>query len=509
MNRRLRWLASVVLLLVFSGCAHYRKALDAYRRAEPTPFYQKTMAWTTRAAKTAAQKHPAANLNLSQPPGLTAPKDRYDEVAAKVLGTTSEWVQSHVKSIHGKKDLDKALAGRLEWGDLVVAVAALNPSVKAARERWLATVFQYSQADFLEGLLREYGTFTRYLNVTPGKPFNKQMIQEYFPYPSSITLKGELIREQVRLAELEWERALRDALVTTGTTYFDYQYQHRGEGTVRENVGILESFVRVVQDRYTAGIASQADLLKAQTELERQKNLLKDFTTRLQSDAAQINAQLGRASSARLGLPGDRDLPYAAPTVDSLTKVALARRQEVLAQQSRVGRTEVAIRMGEVMNRPLASQGYSTLDRGMMAEASVGAPNPPYGVRPRTAQLRPAYAQAESYLAEMRKRLQGEKESLTQVVADTRALVRTSLDNLDIAHRHYLLVAQIVLPQTQSAYEIDSSAYAAGSMSFLDLLDAERSYVNARLELHESHRDQNQALLRLALARGSLTGSEN
>ncbi|MCL4216310.1 MAG: TolC family protein [Candidatus Hydrogenedentes bacterium] len=491
------------LLMLMPGCAHYRQAIDEYRRAEPTPFYQKTMEWTTELSENAASSPESAVVDTSQrTPDLKEPKDRYEMVAAKVLGTTTEWVHDNVQTARDDSKFDRTLADRLEWDELILAVTVLNPGVKAARERWLATVYQYSQADFLEGLLREYSTFTRYLDVSPGKPLNKDMTQEYFPYPSTITLKGEIVREQVRLAELDWERTLRDALVNTGSTFFDYQFQYRGTAAVRENINILEDLVNVVQDRYSAGIASQADLLKAQTELERQKNLLKDFQSRLRSDAAQINAQLGRVANAPLGTPSDKDWTYAATALDTLTQTALDNRQEILAQQSRVARTEITIRLGEVMNRPLFTQGYSTLDRGMMAEASEGEPRPPYGVQPDAARLRPAYAQAESYLAEMRKRLQGEKETLDQVIAQTQALASTVLENLDIAHRQYVLIQQIVLPQDQSAYDIARSAYAASTVSFLDLLDAERSLVSSRLELYESRRDENQALLNLVTVRG-------
>ncbi|MBI5090960.1 MAG: TolC family protein [Candidatus Hydrogenedentes bacterium] len=84
---------------------------------------------------------------------------------------------------------------------------------------------------------------------------------------------------------------------------------------------------------------------------------------------------------------------------------------------------------------------------------------------------------------------------------------RMSVENVEIAHRKVTLIEQIVLPQSTSAYRIALDGYTAGDMSFLDLLDAERNLIMARLELEESRRDQDQTVLRLAGVRGSLGGA--
>jgi len=46
-------------------------------------------------------------------------------------------------------------------------------------------------------------------------------------------------------------------------------------------------------------------------------------------------------------------------------------------------------------------------------------------------------------------------------------------------------ILQIVLPESDSAYQIALSGYSAGRMSFLDLLDAARALIQARLEAHQ------------------------
>jgi len=503
-------LSTLLTGMLISGCTtHYRESMDAYRNAEPTPFYQRTLEWAegAPAGDTPPEVVVPSTPDQSAEDAFAAPDtgDRGMEVAARVLGIpVGDFVaQAAPEAIAGR---EAALGNRLAWRDLMLATALGSPRIEAARQEWKATLMQYGQAEYLEGLLREYQTFTRFLDLGAGASLQKEMVKEFFPYPSATAWRGEMIREQVRLAELAWERALRDALVEAGLAFFDYHFQHQGAATAGENVKLLENLVDVVQDRYATGLAAQPDVLRLQMELERQRNILRDFQARQRATAAALNALLGRPTSAPIGPPVAMSLPLPPDSVEALTAQALERRQEVLEQRARVARAEIAIRMGEIMNRPLFSGGYSTLDRGMMPEASTGALGVPFASRPDAPPGTPDYAQAEAYLGEMRERLVAERATLAQIELETGALARGLFEQADIARRQAELLRDVILPLSQSAYEISLNNYTVGTLTFLDLLDAERELIDTRLERDGAQRDRNQAIVRIATLRGFIEG---
>lgn len=500
-----RLLIAMSLALMMAGCsAHYRQALEDYRKAEPLPFARKTQAWVNAADRAVTASQLAVKLpTLAVDIQTTSPREVFLDLAARFFEMEPGELRPRLNKLENPEQMRRALTGTVSLEDLLLAVALYTPSVKAARERWQAALNQYSQADYLEQLVAQYRTFARYLKVETGMPLNKQMDQAFFPYPSTIALKGELIRQQIRLAELDWQIALRDAVVDAGKAFFEYQYLVRAEVTTTENVTLVKNLLDVVNERYRAGSASQADLLKMQTEFERQRNMLQDIQANRQSAVARINALLDRPAQAALGRPEDNDLAVTSPTLPALTDAALEHRQEMNMQKAKVQRAAVAIRLGEVMNRPPASRGYSLLERGMMPEASGSESRPSYGLEAKTKD-RPSYAQAESYLAEMRRRLDAEEATLAQIKAQTSSMAKTYLQDLDIARREVALIRQIVLPQDRSAYETDLSAYSAGRVSFIDLLDAERALLGARLELDRDRRDLNQTLVRLPMIRGTM-----
>lgn len=510
--------AAVALALLFSACAPgYREALRAYREAEPTAFHQETLAWTARHVGDATHAPmPPPQISLARE--LPAPNEVFIAVVAAVLGEATPTLAVELEALAEGEALERSLAEELDWRTLALATALRSPAVRAAGERWTAMLHQFSQADYLETLVAQYRAFTRYLEIPTGWPAHQEMLQGFLPYPGTLALKGEMIQQEVRMAELEWQAALRDALLAAGEAYYEYQYLARADGITRENIQLLEHLLRVVEEQIRAGGSGQADLLRVQTERERQRNLLLDLGARRRSAVAELNGLLDRPADAALGRPSDADRADVQLAEERLLAVALEGRQELGMARARLARGQAAIRMGEVMNRPPASQGYSALERGMMSEAAparterghgegAGGALRPFGLSAKTTD-RPDYARAEAFLAEMRARLRAETWALAAEEASTRARVRAWREELDVARRGVALLYEVVLPQSRSAYETSLSGYTAGRVSFIDLQDAERAWLEARLELAEMRRRLNLALLSLARTTGSFGNPE-
>ena len=543
-------------LLSLGGCAHYRQSLADYKKNEPTPYLQSTMAWVNGSA-TAAHEDKATTRSVvmvkgklvqtTQTSDLSAlraefgqPEDAFDKVVAKVFTLSPEEAARRMTPLRDEQAINERLAKRISWDELRFAVALHNPAVRAGRQSWQAALRQFEQADYLESLVGQYRTFTRNLNVEPGNQMNRQMTQNFFPSPSVIALKGEMVRWMARMANEEWQMTLRDQAVEAGQAFYEYQYLTRAIAVSRENIGLAKDLLAVVEQSYGAGSGSQANVVKLQTALARQENELRDMESMRAGQAGKINALLGRDANAPLGASDDKDYPQFSIKLQPLVERALRQRQEIQMQQAKVERTRVAIRMSEVMNRPLASQGYSLLERGMMAEAAPetgametqqqsgeiggdsgsqggmggganassapmggaqGESNPSFGLRAKTVP-RPLYAQAESYLAEMRQRLGAEQAQLDQVIAQTRGQARMMLEELDVARREVELMRGEVLPKNEFTYNTARAAYTAGQTTFLDMLDAERMLLESRMELQKARRDQNKAALNLAMTAG-------
>lgn len=507
--KRLLWL-SLVLAFVLAGCSrHYREALDRYRLNERTPYAVQVHEWALESERSAPEENKteieafkiegtAEDEQTSN--GVSMEHSILERVLPEIADSSGEKL-SRVRDIDA---LQNVIAPQLGLEDLLAAVAIHNPAVQSAHERWRATLQQYDQATYLENLIASFRSLTRYLDVSTGRPAQRDRTKSFTPGPSVIALKGELVDEQVRLAELQWEIALREAAIRAGEVFFELQYLGRVEATTLENIALLEGLADVIEERFRTGVASQPDLLKVQNEIQRQQNMIGDVHSMRRAHLSMLAALLGLPEgSSSAGTPESIHLKAQTTTAAELYQQALDSRQELEIARAQVMRTSLAIRLGEIMNRPEVSQGYSRFERGAMPEASESVSRSPFEEQ-RKAMLMPSYAQAEAYLAEMRQRKTGQERELENEIARTDALSSEAVERIDEARRQVELLDQVILPRDQSIYETILSNYVSGRSSFLDLLDAERQLIRTRLELHEAARDLNLSIFRTGRIRGFL-----
>ena len=98
--------------------------------------------------------------------------------------------------------------------------------MKSAREKIRAILEQYPQAVYLENVLRQYNAFTKQLDTKVGSMRHKEMMAMEFPFPDTLALKGQVITEDVLIAQKEFEIALRDLVTEIKLAYYDYLFCH-------------------------------------------------------------------------------------------------------------------------------------------------------------------------------------------------------------------------------------------------------------------------------------------
>jgi hypothetical protein len=85
--------------------------------------------------------------------------------------------------------------------ELLLALAALrNPDAQAAQENWRATLRHFDQAAYLEDLVTQYRAFVRELDTLVGPQTHKEMLAMTFAFPSVLSLKGQVVDAEARLA---------------------------------------------------------------------------------------------------------------------------------------------------------------------------------------------------------------------------------------------------------------------------------------------------------------------
>lgn len=389
----------------------------------------------------------------------------------------------------------------LAW--LLALAAVRNPEVKAAHERWRASLSRFSQASYLEDLVSQFRSFVRELDTKVGPQSHKEMPGKTFPFPSSLALKGQLVDLDAKAAHLQYEKTLRTALNSTARAFFEVQYVTKAAAIVKENRDLFAQMESNALEQLKVGRASQADTLKAQSMLAVLDNRLVTLQRQRENDVARVNAYLDLPPAAEWGEVTEADLDGGQPTLDDALKAAQSGSQEVRIAATMADSMALMVRLAETMVYPRGSAGMSQLAPSLGAEAGpTRKPEAAFPNRPMVTPRAATFGSNAAYIDELRVRVTQAKEDQAAVEARIAFRTKDAHFRADVANRDFKTYAESVVPKTQQAFKTMQERYNTASSPFIEYLDAGRSYLDASLQREQARKAHNTALTDLLDAQG-------
>ena len=139
-----------------------------------------------------------------------------------------------------------------------------------------AVLEQYPQAVYLENVLRQYNAFTKQLGTKVGPMHHKEMMAMKFPFPGTLALKGQIITEDVLIAQKEFEITLRDLVTEIKLAYYDYLFVVEVTRINEENQKLLQQMISIAQTKFRVGQGKYSNVIMAQVELSKLANAIYD-----------------------------------------------------------------------------------------------------------------------------------------------------------------------------------------------------------------------------------------
>ncbi len=306
----------------------------------------------------------------------------------------------------------------------------------------------------------------------------------------------------VSIAELELRRTRNDLILQVIEAY---QGVARAEEFVRvaeEALRNAEERLRLIRAQVDAGVASQFDLLRAETQVAQNRQALLNARNNVQLAQARLNSVLGRDlnTPVQVTLPTEQ-LPEMEGTLESLTAQAYAQRPEISAAEQSIRLAVLNIqnaRRGSLPTLMLSGQWDFNLNtttfnprrETFTAVAVLSVPIWDGGIT----QARVAQARNDLEIAQLR--LQQTKEL---VALEVRSAYLSLLDA-----RARLEVARKGLEQATEALRLARVRFEAGVSPQLEISDAEVAFTQARTNLVNAQYDYLSAFATLLRAVGTI-----
>lgn len=388
--------------------------------------------------------------------------------------------------------------------DLVKEALQNNPEIQGARKEREAAQHRIAPAGTLDDPMLEAGV----LNLpTSSLRFDREDmtmkmigLSQRFPYPGKRGLRQDVATKDAETVGYGYQETVNRVARDIKTAYFDLGLTIEMTKLVEKNKLILEQFLRIAEGRYSVGQGSQADVLKAQTQLSKMTDELIKLARERRTVEAELNRVLGRSATVAAPVPEPPQLREEILNLESLRETSLTQRPQLLALQSIVSRNEKALDLARKEYYPdfdvrlSYGQRDNMLDgtrRSDMVSLTVAINLPVW----RDNKLAPRVAES---LAMRDQALSMYQAQRNEVGAKLRQQAAAVEQNLKSAR----LYQTAILPQARLTVESALAAYRVNRVDFLTLLDSQMTVFNYEISLVTASANYNKALAEIDLLTG-------
>jgi outer membrane protein TolC len=319
------------------------------------------------------------------------------------------------------------------------------------------------------------------------------------------------VREQVAAADAAaarahaWARSL-ELITKVRTLAAELAFLDRERKLVADDRLTLERFEELARARFESGNGTSAPVITLQAEITRADNRMLEIASRrhaLQAELNGLRAQPADTPLPELGLDLEEQVASTAlPPLDVLRRNALVQRPEIVAAEAAAMAAEARVELARQETKPSLRVGIGYTIVGERDDPQ-GRANPPRGNgddilgvtgglnlpiwrEPRVAAIEEAGERRLAAEAAVR----AEAAAIERELGDLSFRIPLLVEQLDL-HESVLLV------QAAQAVQTLESAYAAGTSSALELIDAERTLLSLRRAEARLHADLAIAIARL------------
>jgi outer membrane protein TolC len=389
---------------------------------------------------------------------------------------------------------------RLILADLYRALDSASPHLEAARQMAAAAQARVAAARTLPDPQIQVGLMNRNFpgfGLQDPLGMNQVQLMQMVPIAGQLGLAGRVASAQAgaeaaRAADLSWELRARAAMA--------FYELYRLDGTIavsHATQSLLRDIATTARTMYSVGQGRQADVLRAQVEIDRMTEEIVRMGAMRDAEAARLNALLDRPSNTPVPPPALPRFPDDLAPADSLERLALAGRPRLAAGALEVEAATAAARRARREIWPDLQLGVVYGQRPMaegtdrMVSLMAGVSVPIWAGRRQLKMRQEADA--------MRR---GAEAELAAMQAETRARLGELIAAVRRARELRTLYLNTILPEAEATVMSTLAAYQVGGVDLPMLLDARMTVNRYRQQIVQLDADEGAALAELEMLLG-------
>ncbi|HEV8292167.1 MAG TPA: TolC family protein [Tepidisphaeraceae bacterium] len=380
------------------------------------------------------------------------------------------------------------------WRDVLQRAFLANGDLEAAYFEWKAALARIPQvANYPNSNIAP--TFSYMFSSERMKAFDRTTVNvgfdpmENLAFPTKVAQAGKVALDQARAAGRRFEATKFEIQRKILTTYLDLALHEEQIRIQRDNVNLLKLMADSASDRVGAGGPPQ-DLLRAQTQYRLAENQLGTMETQHMAMLSMLNGMLARDPRSSLNLPQTLPAPRVVTADDArLIAVAIDKNPDLARLAHEVAGRQDTLELARMAYIPdINPMAGFTGSISQMIGAMVVLPT--------------TIPEIKGKIDESRAMLRSAQAMVRQTKSDRAASFVAALYAMRSAERQTAVFQDAILPRAQQTLASMRQAYAAGTASFTDLIDTQRTLLDVRLMIAEARMEREKRLAELEALAG-------
>jgi outer membrane protein, heavy metal efflux system len=377
---------------------------------------------------------------------------------------------------------------RTAVADVVAEALARNPEIVAAQKRYDAARQRPTQERSLPDPMVSAG-YSANGRPWPGAGLGTEptsnigfMVSQEVPYPGKLNLRASIASREADAISQDIEAARLSVTTRVKQAYYRLAYTYAVGDVLSRNRDLLDTLLKVSENRYAVGQAAQQDVIKAQTQLSILELQLERVRQERKTREGELNAILARPTATPVGQPDDLQLTAFDMSLDALVALAIEHAPMLRRDQIMIDRSQVAVDAARKDYKPdfAVTGGYYYMGAmPAMYEFRFDVKVPL-----QRAKRAAAVAEQLSSVEQARSTYDTTRLGLQSRILEDYQMASTSV-------RLATLYRQTVLPQARLALESSMASYQTGAVDFLSVLtnfgtvlEYEMTYFNELTSYH-------------------------
>ena len=368
----------------------------------------------------------------------------------------------------------------VQLNDLIQAVLTRNPGILAANAEWEAAQKRIAIDSSLPDPVGGIDLMGPSRQTRAGPEMQRFSISQEVPFPAKLLEKRKMAKEEARAVHLRHLAMERDIVNKITRLYYELYFVDASIQTIEEIKALLKKIEGAAEARYASSSGTQRDVAKAQAEVSMSLERLFGLKQERESVVAMINSLLDHDPMETLGQAVLPEKPVLKQSLVELVNLAVENRQEIKEMEALVAKSKYSKTLAKLANIPDLNIGfeYTVVGSGSTTDPEDGKDNWMFPVRFNIPiwqnRIIPEIGEAQKMVEASQAKLLEAKNTAFYEVKDAYYRFDTGMKITE-------LYETAVIPQAQIALSADQAGYEAGNTDFLNLLDSERVYLNAKL----------------------------